>query len=62
MTPLGNDIPPPGPVGNGGIVSGLYWSTPDADGIAGEQAGVMLLKRSYPRRRRVLLLSRRLYF
>ena len=46
MTPLGNDdIPPPGPVGEGGIVSGLYSiDIRMLDGIAGGQTGVMLLK------------------
>ena len=45
MTPLGNDdIPPPGPVGEGGIVSGLYSiDIRMLDGIAGGQTGVMLL-------------------
>jgi hypothetical protein len=46
MTPLGNDdIPPPGEVGEGGIVSGLYSiDIRMLDGIAGGQTGVMLLK------------------
>ena len=46
MTPLGNDdIPPPGAVGDGGIVSGLYSiDIRMLDGIAGGQTGVMLLK------------------
>jgi hypothetical protein len=46
MTPLGNDdIPPPGLVGEGGIVSGLYSiDIRMLDGIAGGQTGVMLLK------------------
>ena len=46
MTPLGNDdIPPPGPVGEGGIVSGLYSiDIRMLDGVAGGQTGVMLLK------------------
>ena len=45
MTPLGNDdIPPPGAVGEGGIVSGLYSiNIRMLDGIAGGQTGVMLL-------------------
>jgi hypothetical protein len=45
MTPLGNDdIPPPGTVGEGGIVSGLYSiDIRMLDGIAGGQTGVMLL-------------------
>ena len=63
MTPLGNDdIPPPGPVGEGGIVSGLYSiNIRMLDGIAGGQTGVMLLKDGrILGRRRVLLLSRRL--
>ena len=39
------DIPPPGPVGEGGIVSGLYSiDIRMLDGIAGGQTGVMLLK------------------
>src|SRR3954453_16331643 len=46
MTPLGNeDIPPPGVVGDGGIVSGLYSiNIRMLDGLAGGQTGVMLLK------------------
>ena len=46
MTPLGNDdIPPPGSVGEGGIVSGLYSiNIRMLDGLAGGQTGVMLLK------------------
>jgi hypothetical protein len=46
MTPLGDDdIPPPGIVGEGGIVSGLYSiNIRMLDGIAGGQTGVMLLK------------------
>jgi len=46
MTPLGNDdIPPPGRVGEGGIVSGLYSiNIRMLDGLAGGQTGVMLLK------------------
>ena len=45
MTPLGNDdIPPPGAVGDGGIVSGLYSiDIRMLDGIAGGHTGVMLL-------------------
>ena len=46
MTPLGNDdMPPPGPVGEGGIVSGLYSiNIRMLDGLAGGRTGVMLLK------------------
>ena len=46
MTPLGNeDMPPPGPVGEGSIVSGLYSiNIRMLDGLAGGQTGVMLLK------------------
>src|SRR3954470_14028574 len=46
MTPLGNDdIPPPGPVGEDGIVSGLYSiNIRMLDGLDGGQTGVMLLK------------------
>lgn len=46
MTPLGNDdIPPPGVVGDGGIVSGLYSiDIRMLDGLAGGHTGVMLLK------------------
>jgi hypothetical protein len=46
MTPLGDDdIPPPGVVGEGGIVSGLYSiDIRMLDGLAGGQTGVMLLK------------------
>ena len=45
MTPLGNeDVPPPGAVGDGGIVSGLYSiDIRMLDGLAGGQTGVMLL-------------------
>jgi hypothetical protein len=45
MTPLGNDnMPPPGAVGDGGIVSGLYSiEIRMLDGIAGGHTGVMLL-------------------
>jgi hypothetical protein len=45
MTPLGNDdISPPGAVGDGGIVSGLYSiNIRMLDGLAGGQTGVMLL-------------------
>jgi hypothetical protein len=45
MTPLGNeDIPPPGAVGKGGIVSGLYSiDIRMLDGLAGGHTGVMLL-------------------
>lgn len=45
MTPLGNDdIPPPGAVGEGGIVSGLYSiNIRMLDGLAGGNTGVMLL-------------------
>lgn len=46
MTPLGDDdVPPPGAVGEGGIVSGLYSiDIRMLDGIAGGQTGVMLLR------------------
>jgi hypothetical protein len=46
MTPLGDDgVLPPGAVGEGGIVSGLYSiSIRMLDGIAGGQTGVMLLR------------------
>ena len=46
MTPLGDDdIPPPGAVGEGGIVSGLYSiDIRMLDGIAGGHTGVMLLR------------------
>ena len=46
MTPLGNDdVPPPGRVGEGGIVSGLYSiNIRMLDGLDGGQTGVMLLK------------------
>jgi hypothetical protein len=45
MTPLGNeDVPPPGAVGDGGIVSGLYSiDIRMLDGLSGGQTGVMLL-------------------
>jgi hypothetical protein len=45
MTPLGNeDVPPPGTVGDGGIVSGLYSiDIRMLDGLAGGHTGVMLL-------------------
>ena len=45
MTPLGNDdVPPPGAVGDGGIVSGLYSiNIRMLDGLAGGNTGVMLL-------------------
>jgi hypothetical protein len=45
MTPLGNDgVPPPGVVGDGGIVSGLYSiEIRMLDGLAGGSTGVMLL-------------------
>jgi hypothetical protein len=45
MTPLGNeDIPPPGAVDEGGIVSGLYSiDIRMLDGLAGGHTGVMLL-------------------
>jgi hypothetical protein len=45
MTPLGDDdIPPPGAVGEGGIVSGLYSiDIRMLDGLAGGHTGVMLL-------------------
>jgi hypothetical protein len=45
MTPLGDDdIPPPGAVGEGGIVSGLYSvAIRMLDGIDGDNTGVMLL-------------------
>ena len=46
MTPLGDDdVPPPGVVGEGGIVSGLYSiDIRMLDGIAGGHTGVMLLR------------------
>jgi hypothetical protein len=46
MTPLSDeDVPPPGVVGEGGIVSGLYSiDIRMLDGIAGGQTGVMLLR------------------
>jgi hypothetical protein len=46
MTPLGDDdVPPPGIVGEGGILSGLYSiNIRMLDGIAGGQTGVMLLR------------------
>lgn len=46
MTPLGDDdVPPPGAVGEGGIVSGLYSiDIRMLDGLAGGQTGVMLLR------------------
>jgi hypothetical protein len=46
MTPLGDDgVPPPGVVGDGGIVSGLYSiDIRMLDGIAGGSTGVMLLQ------------------
>ncbi|MBN8993235.1 MAG: hypothetical protein J0H42_33795 [Rhizobiales bacterium] len=46
MTPLGNeDVPPPGAVGEGGIVSGLYSiDIRMLDGLAGGHTGVMLLR------------------
>lgn len=46
MTPLGDDdVPPPGAVGAGGIVSGLYSiDIRMLDGLAGGQTGVMLLR------------------
>jgi len=46
MTPLGDDdVAPPGIVGDGGIVSGLYSiDIRMLDGIDGGQTGVMLLK------------------
>ena len=46
MTPLGNDdMPPPGVVAEGGIVSGLYSiNIRMLDGLAGGHTGVMLLK------------------
>jgi len=46
MTPLGDDdVPPPGAVGEGGIVSGLYSiDIRMLDGIAGGHTGVMLLR------------------
>jgi len=46
MTPLSDeDVPPPGAVGEGGIVSGLYSiDIRMLDGIAGGQTGVMLLR------------------
>ena len=45
MTPLGDDdIPPPGAVGEGGIISGLYSiDIRMLDGLAGGHTGVMLL-------------------
>ena len=45
MTPLGDDdIPPPGAVGEGGIVSGLYSiDIRMLDGLAGGHTGVMLV-------------------
>ena len=45
MTPLGNDdVPPPGAVGDGGIISGLYSiNIRMLDGLAGGHTGVMLL-------------------
>jgi hypothetical protein len=45
MTPLGDDdVPPPGAVGEGGIVSGLYSiDIKMLDGVAGGNTGVMLL-------------------
>lgn len=45
MTRLGDDdVPPPGAVGDGGIVSGLYSiNIRMLDGLAGGQTGVMLL-------------------
>lgn len=45
MTPLGDDdIPPPGKVGEGGIVSGLYAvEIRMLDGVTGNNTGVMLL-------------------
>lgn len=45
MTPLGDDdVPPPGAVGEGGIISGLYSiDIRMLDGIAGGHTGVMLL-------------------
>ena len=45
MTPLNDDdIPPPGLVGEGGVVSGLYSIRMRAlDGVAGGNTGVMLL-------------------
>ncbi|MCK1276089.1 hypothetical protein IVB46_12790 [Bradyrhizobium sp. 61] len=45
MTPLGDDdVPPPGAVGDGGIVSGLYSiDIRMLDGITGGHTGVMLL-------------------
>ena len=45
MTPLGDDdVPPPGAVGDGGIVSGLYSiDIRMLDGLAGGNTGVMLL-------------------
>jgi len=46
MTPLGDeDVPPPGAVGEGGIVSGLYSiDIRMLDGITGGHTGVMLLR------------------
>ncbi len=45
MTPLGDDdVPPPGAVGEGGIISGLYSiDIRMLDGIAGGHTGVLLL-------------------
>ncbi len=45
MTPLGDDdVPPPGAVGDGGIVSGLYSiDIRMLDGVAGGNTGVILL-------------------
>jgi hypothetical protein len=45
MTPLGDDnVPPPGAVGDGGIIGGLYSiDIRMLDGIAGGHTGVMLL-------------------
>ena len=45
MTPLGeDDVPPPGAVGDGGIVSGLYSiNIRMLDGLGGGHTGVMLL-------------------
>ena len=46
MTPLGDDdIPPPGAIGEGGVVSGLYSiDIRMLDGIPGGHTGVMLLR------------------
>ncbi|MET4239485.1 hypothetical protein ABIB07_002708 [Bradyrhizobium sp. RT10b] len=46
MTPLGDDdVPPPGAVGEGGIISGLYSiDIRMLDGITGGHTGVMLLR------------------